>query len=300
MRCQYCRPSGRNDKCISEKPLKDTELLDLVSKIHEVRPLSKIRLTGGEPLLRKGLLNLIQGIRQLVPGVEIGMTTNGLLLKDMAWSLRHAGLDSINISLDTLDSNLFSVLTRGGQLKDVLDGIQAARNVGFPTRLNAVLLRSVNADSLPDLVRLALGHGCEMRFIELMPFGEGGRMAPDEFVPADEALWKLGNHFTHVKPLGLKGTARRHLFRNGDKHFTVGFITPTSKPFCDSCNRFRLDCQGRIYSCLRDMTGLDLMRFHRQGEKEGLRAKILEGLERKTIYGESAPWPSKSMVSIGG
>ena len=163
----------------------DEELLGLIAILHEEFPIYKVRITGGEPLLRPGLPGLIERIRQQMPTAELAMTTNAVLLKQHALAVRRAGVEFLNTSLDTLSAELCKELTRGGDVRTIVDGIRAARAAGFPQiRINTVLMRTYNGDSLPSLVRFAAELGCEIRFIELMPFGEGAAIYDREFLSA--------------------------------------------------------------------------------------------------------------------
>lgn len=196
-------------------------------------------------------------LRHVLPTATLAATTNGTLLARRAARLRAAGLDAINISLDTLDAAAFHALN-GGVLSQTLAGLRAARAAGFGgIKLNATLIRGINGDALPDLVRFALVEDCEPRFIELMPYGPGAGLFATDYLSAGEALERLKQAFLHLGPRGQAGTAMRHVFDIDGQPRSVGFITPVSHPFCGECNRWRLSCDGRLLACLpqRDVGG---------------------------------------------
>ena len=211
----------------------------------------------------------------------------------------HAGVEFLNTSLDTLSAELCKELTRGGDVRTIVDGIRAAHAAGFPQiRINTVLMRNYNGDSLPSLVRFAAELGCEIRFIELMPFGEGAAIYNQEFLSADEALKSLEAEFTNLGSLPRSSTARRHRLAVDDREQAIGFITNISHPFCDGCDRTRLDSQGRLYACLRTVHGVDLLTPYRAGRIEMVRSLIRGEVPNKTI--PLGMWPKHDMVSIGG
>ncbi|MGO9115775.1 MAG: GTP 3',8-cyclase MoaA [Thermoguttaceae bacterium] len=297
LRCRYCRPARSN--ATSSPVASDEELLGLIALLHEEFPIYKVRITGGEPLLRAGLPGLIEKLRQQMPSAELGMTTNAVLLKQHAVAVRRAGVEFLNTSLDTLSAELCKELTRGGDVRSIVDGIRAAHAAGFrQIRINTVLMRTFNGDSLPSLVRFAAELGCEIRFIELMPFGEGAAIYDKEFLSADEALDSLEAEFANLGPLPRSSTARRHRLSVDGREQAIGFITNISHPFCDGCDRTRLDSRGRLYACLRTVHGVDLLTPCRAGRIEMVRSRIRGEVPNKTI--PQGVWPTHNMVSIGG
>ncbi len=301
-RCGYCRPgpgAAGADGPAAGPRLPDAALLDLVQRLHRVRPLYKVRLTGGEPLLRPGVVELVARLRAALPEVELCLTTNGAHLAPLARPLRRAGLDRVNVSMDTADPARFAQLT-GGDLAPVLAGIAAARAAGFTRlKLNAVLQRSCgSADQLCALLDTARRHGAQIRFIELMPIGQAMHLYPQEHLPAGEALRRLSARFKHVRALARRGTAQEHLLRDAEGLFTVGFISPISAPFCAGCERLRLDCRGRLFACLRDWEGVALGPLLGAGQEAALLGALQGLLLRKAPAGAS--WPPRPMVSIGG
>ncbi len=298
LRCAYCRPALGSGMDCRRAPLADAELAALVGAVDEVARVYKLRLTGGEPLLRPGLAGLVRLLRRRLPRAELALTTNGMFLAAQAKCLRLAGLCALNISLDTTNARAFGRLTRGGRLGAVLEGIRAARAAGFPRiKLNAVLMRSVNADRLEALVRTAAHFGAEIRFIELMPFGEGARLFDREYLSAREALERLRRSFAYLGPLPQSATARRHLLRVDRRDAVVGFIPTHSEPFCDSCDRIRMDCHGRLFTCLRSGRALEMAAYLRQGRLGALKPGIRAAIDAKT---PPAAWPTRSMVNLGG
>jgi cyclic pyranopterin phosphate synthase len=298
LRCAYCRPADGSPPKDPDRASGD-ELLKLVESIHGEFPIGKLRLTGGEPLLADDLPQLTRQIRAILPHTQIGMTTNGLLLPRYARPLLEAGLESLNISLDTLSEHGFRDLTRGGQLARTVDGLRAAAEAGFVgIKLNAVLLRTVNGDQLCNLLRLAAGWGCEIRFIELMPTGEGAHLFDREYMSAEEAHKQLTSEFDYLGSEPNTGTARRHRLRVDGRPTIVGYIPTVSEPFCEGCDRYRLDVRGRLYACLRDGTGQDLLTPWRAGQTEVVAERIHAAMSGKTI--PLGVWPTRLMVGVGG
>lgn len=298
-RCQYCRPERAAGGAASCNAASNAELLELVRQIDRVRPVAKLRLTGGEPLLRSGLVDLTRDLRALLPDAALALTTNGSRLAQLAAPLRAAGVDALNVSLDTLDPAAFARLTRGGRLDDVLAGIEAARSVGFSKlKLNSVLIRGVNGGTLGDLVRFSAERGCEIRFIELMPCGPGADLFAIDRLTADEALSSLKLEFPYVEELPQDGTAQRHRFLVEGRETTIGMISPVSHPFCAACNRLRMDCRGRLVSCLRKPQSEDLLTPLRSGYLEEVERRIRDCLASKSSPGDV--WPERQMVLIGG
>lgn len=300
LRCHYCMPAEGVRLKPQSMIASDDELLDLVTLFNEVRPTFKVRLTGGEPTLRKSLPAITAGLRRQLPEAKLCLTTNGILLPTMADELKAAGLDSINFSLDTLDGDTFAGLARRDRLGDTLLGLEAALLTGFrEVKINGVLVRSGNFDSLPDLVDLAAAHGVEIRFIELMPLGEGRRMYSGEYYSAGEALERLLRVYEYLGPLPGGATSERHRLRRDGREVTVGFIRTMSAPFCDTCDRMRIDAYGRLFTCLRSVMGMNLLPSLRAGKREEVRDKILWTMGRKVV--PEGEWPEvRSMVKIGG
>lgn len=298
LRCQYCRPA-QGDACTPDGVLTAGEILRLVAETHAVVPIRKVRLTGGEPLLRRDVPQIVRGLRDLLPHAKLGMTTNGTLLAPVANVLRDAGLDSVNISIDSVRAGPFANVTRGGRLDDVLAGLAAARDAGLqPIKANAVLMRSHNGNDLAELVRTVVAFGAEPRFIELMPSGEGRSLFAQEHMSASEARERLDRVFHYEGAAGRTGTAERYRYRDGDRIFVVGFISPVSMPFCDRCDRLRLDARGRMWGCLRQSGKVDLAAPLRDGDGANVSRLLGDVLAAKRIPQQG--WSSGRMVAIGG
>lgn len=302
LHCRYCRPDGNAGGKAPHRtrpPLGGEALLRLAAAIQGAVPIRKLRFTGGEPLRRPGLPALVAAFRARFPGAEFCLTTNGMLLETHAAALRRAGVERLNISLDTLDPHRFRRLAGRPGLSRVLAGIEAARAADFrAVKLNAVLLRTHNGDRLPELVRFAAKKGCEIRFVELMPYGAGAHLFRKEFLPAPEARERLRAAFPYEGSRAPSDTAERHAFLVEGRTVTVGFITPMSHRFCGRCDRLRLDSTGRLFTCLREEEGVDLAARLREGGPEAVRETVRRTLSKKS--GPAARWPRRAMVRVGG
>lgn len=297
LRCAYCRPSCESEP--ATEALSGEHLARAALLANDVLSIRKLRFTGGEPLIRSDLTDMVRELRLALPDATLALTTNGVALARRAEELRNAGLDALNVSIDTVDATRFESLTGGGRLSSVLDGLEAARDAGFDRlKLNAVLLETTNGDQLSDLVRLASRLGAELRFIELMPNGAGAAIHARDYLPATVALERLSTSLAYEGPLGRTGTATRHRFRDGDRIVVVGFITPVSEPFCAGCDRLRLDARGRLFGCLRSESCAELAGDLLAGRDDEVREAIREMLGRKP--GLSKRWMQRHMVAIGG
>jgi len=254
-RCVYCMPS----EGIPVRPHRDILTYEEITQIVRVAAehgIRRIRLTGGEPLIRRDLVDLVRPLA-VIPGIEeISLTTNAFKLEEMAFPLAEAGLKRVNISLDTLDEEKFRRITRGGSIERVWRGIQAAEDAGLtPIKVNAVVIRGVNDQELADLARLSEAHPWQMRFIELMPidnqqdWGPGLPPAGDRLVPVQEIRQKLQSLdlIEETAPFG-NGPAR--IYRIPGARGTIGFISPVGEHFCAHCNRLRLTADGNLRPCL--------------------------------------------------
>lgn len=298
-RCRYCRPPDASTEGGRTRRASDAELLELVRLVHEETGVRKLRLTGGEPLLYPRAAELTASFRALLPDATLAATTNGALLGETARAIRAAGLDCVNVSLDSLDADRFREVTCGGSLDATLLGIRAAVKAGFAAvKINTVLIQKTNGDQLPRLVRFAAKTGCEIRFIELMPLGPGAALYRSDFLAADDALATLRQALQYVSSEPSTGTATRHRFLADGRPVVVGLIAPVSEPFCSRCDRLRLDRAGRLYACLRQSSSVDLLAPLRADDERTVRLRIRESLCGK---GEpAAGWPMRQMVTIGG
>jgi cyclic pyranopterin phosphate synthase len=243
----------------------------------------RVKLTGGEPLVRAGVVELVREL-VTIPGIEeVSMTSNGVLLPYHASALARAGLARVNISLDSLDPKRFFTLTRGGRLQDVLDGIEAARAAGLtPLKINAVLHRSDWRDELPRLFDYAAARDIELRFIELMRTGTEREWAAGEQVGADEVAAWLHERASVTDLAGPEtAPARMTLVGWRGRQVRVGWITSVSDPFCDRCNRLRLDARGRLRRCLMEERSLPLVELLAEGAGEEVRRQVALYLEGK-------------------
>ena len=267
---------------------------------------SKIRLTGGEPLVRKGVLDLARSIGQIAGLGSLVMTTNGSRLADLAKDLRAAGVQRINISLDSLDSERFQKLTRVGDLQSVLSGIDAACQAGFESvKLNAVVLRDRNHDEVVDLVRYAVERGLDISFIEEMPLGiVDERTRGEEFYPSEAIRQDLLTAFELIPSTYFSGGPARYWQVAG--HSTrVGFISPHSQNFCGACNRVRVTAEGRLLLCLGNEHSVDLRSVLRASESmDDLKQAIINAMalkpERHHFNIEAAPVIFRHMNLTGG
>ncbi|MEW6142256.1 MAG: GTP 3',8-cyclase MoaA [Chloroflexota bacterium] len=282
LRCVYCMPL----QGIALFPHGDILTYEEITRIVQAAAelgISKVRLTGGEPLVREGLPKLVSMIKA-VPGIDdISLTTNGIYLEKFARPLKGAGLKRVNVSLDSLDAEKFKGLTRGGDLNTALRGIKAANEVGLtPLKVNVVVMRSVNDDEIERFARLTVTDGWHVRFIELMPFvtEEGMR---GKFIPISEVrarLQKLGELEASAAPITGNGPAKYYRFSGAAG--TIGFISPVSDHFCFSCNRLRLTADGKLWPCLLNDNEIDLRRHMRSGaDAETLKQLIQDAIKNK-------------------
>ncbi len=249
LRCHYCMPLEGVAHFPKEKILSFEEITRLI-KVLAGLGIRRVRLTGGEPLVRKNLPALVEKIHS-IPGIEeVLLTTNGLLLKDQAKDLKSAGLHRINIHLDTLSPEKFFQITRWGKIGQVFEGIHAAEEAGFsPLKLNMVLQKGINEEEVPNMLRFAASQGMILRVIELMPIGEASRQE-DRFVSVQKVREKLKEEFTLIPSLSKWGKGPAFYSHVAELKTDVGFISPISQPFCNTCNRIRISSEGRFQDCL--------------------------------------------------
>lgn len=292
-RCIYCMGENGIEKR-SHGDILSIEELARIAKAAYALDIRKIRLTGGEPLVRRGLTALCENIKALGNDIELSLTTNGSLLPAMAGELKAAGVDRLNISLDTLDEKKFRTVTRCGELRDVLRGIQAAEYAGFHMiKLNTVLIGGMNDDEVEKLIRLTKDHEISLRFIELMPLGVAAGWDKDRFISAQV----VENYLQNAELIAYDGVAR--LYRPQGYRGTVGLISPMSNSFCDRCNRIRVTADGRLKPCLHSSDEISIKGL----SDEELIQAMTDGISRKpqghslNVTGSST---SRSMNEIGG
>lgn len=264
LRCNYCMPAEGLDWMPTEQSLTDDEVVRLVTIGVERLGVTEVRFTGGEPLLRRGLVDIVARTHAL--GVETSLTTNALGLSRTAQALADAGLDRINASIDSVRPDTFAAITRRDRLKDVLSGLEAAKAAGLgPIKLNAVLLRGVNDDQAPELLRWSVEHGYELRFIEQMPLDAQHGWSRDSMVTADEIFASLSAEFTLTPHGAPRGSAPAELFDVDGGPGTVGVIASVTRPFCGDCDRVRLTADGQVRNCLFAREESDLRTSLRSG-----------------------------------
>ena len=264
MRCLYCMPEEGAPFMPADSHLSNEEIVRVV-RVAAQMGVRKVRLTGGEPLLRHGLVDLVREIHHS-PGIEeVALSTNAARLDRYALPLRAAGLSRINASLDSLDARQFREITRGGSLSAALAGLDAAERAGLtPIKINAVVIRGLNEDQVPGLVAFGVQRGWQVRFIEYMPIGCASQVWDQRFVPASEILGAIRERFA-LEELPLRPGAPARIYRVAGTAATVGVITPVSQHFCDSCNRLRLTADGKVRSCLLEEGQADLRAMLRAG-----------------------------------
>ncbi len=291
LRCIYCLPPEGVPLLSHEEILSYEEIASFV-RAASALGISKVRLTGGEPLVRADLARLVALLAQIDVIDDVSLTTNGILLADCARELKEAGLKRVNVSLDSLKPDRFAAITRYGKLEQVLRGIEKARECRLePVKVNVVVMEGVNDDEVIDFARLSIAEGWHVRFIELMPFGgdnpplahsTGRAQPPHRFVPAErimERLQGLGRLEPSLPPQG-NGPARYYRFPGG--RGTIGFITPISDHFCFNCNRLRLTADGKLRPCLLSDLEVDIRQHLRRGASiEGLKEVITTAIRNK-------------------
>lgn len=280
LRCRYCLPEagvGLKD----HGDILTYEELERIIRVAVAMGVRRVRITGGEPLVRRGLVGFLARISQL-PGLDdLSLTTNGVLLAGMAADLKAAGVGRLNISLDTLREDRFRDLTRGGRLGDVQRGLEAAIEAGFsPIKINTVLLRGTNDDEIADFADLTRRLPVHVRFIELMPLGEGHGWGADHFLAAAEARQRIrrtGEPATILRPAesAPAGAGPARYFQFAGAPGTVGFIAALSDHFCDRCNRIRLTADGKINPCLASPAQIDLRAALRAGAGDAELTRLL-------------------------
>lgn len=273
MRCLYCMPATGAHFMPTESVLTDAEIIRLVGVAAQMG-VYKIRLTGGEPLLRPGLVELVRAVAH-TPGIrEVALSTNAAKLDRYAEPLAQAGLKRINASLDTLDAHQFKEITRGGSLARTLEGLDAAACAGLtPVKINSVVMNGVNDNQIVPLLDMGLKKGWQVRFIEFMPLGRSAKW-DDRFIPAEEILQRIQQSYV-LEELPMKDGAPARLYRIAGSEATVGVITPVSRHFCDTCNRLRITADGILRSCLLVKGEVDLRALIRSGATDQEIADLL-------------------------
>jgi len=310
-RCAYCMPRELQEWLPREDILTYEETLRLVRVAAELG-VTKIRVTGGEPLVRRDVINFIQEIPKISGITSLGISTNGTLLaqdvggQTMAAALRAAGVQSINISLDTLDRHLYSQITGRDLHAKVIEGIDAARAAGFDQiKLNTVLMRGRNEDQLIPLVDFAAERNLILRFIELMPVSTTEVLSEENFLPVAEAKRAIEKQFGNLIPeQGFRTNGPATYYQIPGRDQRIGFIgAMTNLHFCESCNKLRLTCDGKLRPCLGSYLEFDIMKPLRAGANDDeLRQFFLDVVERKPEQHDfrESYQPNRKMIAIGG
>ncbi|WP_027355578.1 GTP 3',8-cyclase MoaA [Desulfofundulus thermocisternus] len=305
LRCRYCMPP----QGVSVVPRREILSLEEITRVVEAATevgVKKVRLTGGEPLVRRGITELVRKLAGIPEIDDVALTTNGILLAGKAEQLKAAGLCRVNISLDTLKPERFSFITRGGSLEAVWRGIEKSLEIGLhPVKLNAVVVRGFNDDEICDLARLSIKHPLHVRFIELMPFGTAAGFSREGYVPAAEIrslIEKELGQLQEVRKLAGSGPAR--YYRLPGAPGTIGFISAVSDHFCGRCNRLRLTATGALRPCLFSEHEIDLKGPLRRGatrdELAGLIARAIQDKPGWHRLGQENFRTRKNMSQIGG
>ena len=298
LRCAYCMPEGGIKEKTSHDEVLSIEDIHRIARVFVDLGVDKIRLTGGEPLVRKGVVELTEMLSDLDGLRELTMTTNGLLLKDMAQSLKDAGLTRINISLDSLDKDKYKEITRGGDLSQVLEAIEEAKRVGLtPIKINTVLMGGFNDNEIMDLVNLTRDEKIDVRFIELMPIGEAAGWAVENFISNKEVL-RIAKSL--VPAYNDDPSSPATYYRLPGAKGRVGIINPISCKFCEHCNRVRLTATGKLKLCLHSDREIDLKPYLHSDE--ALKRAIVEAISQKeeAHHLEDGAYIKRNMNQIGG
>ena len=303
LRCVYCMPA-EGVSLMSHKDILSYEEIYTIVKTAAELGINKVRLTGGEPLVRDGLPELLRMLRDIDTIDDISLTTNGTMLAQYAAELKQAGLQRVNISLDTLKANRFESITRCGKLEDTLSGIEAAKSAGLnPVKINVVVMSGINDDELPDFAAKTINEGWHVRFIELMPLNG------DE--PVVSKLVSVSDMKRRLDPLGKMEPCRVSVGNGPAKYFylpnatgTIGFITPVTEHFCYHCNRLRLTADGKLRPCLLSEEEIDLREPLRSGASSAeLKSLIEEAIARKPLghnLTEGSAHKGRPFSQVGG
>ncbi len=306
LRCSYCMPAEGLDWLPHEETLSDDEVVRLITVGVQRLGIREVRFTGGEPLVRRGLVDIVRRTKQLAPSPETSLTTNALGLARTAHALAEAGLDRVNVSLDTIRREEFREITRRDRLDDVVAGLEAAKAAGLgPVKVNAVLLRGVNDDQAPELLRWCIERGYELRFIEQMPLDAQHGWRRDTMVTAEEVFDALRGRFDLEPAEEPRGSAPAEPFAVDGGPAMVGVIASVTRPFCGDCDRVRLTADGQVRNCLFAREESDLRSALRSGAAdeeiaERWQAAMLSKRPGHGIDDVSFLQPTRPMSAIGG
>lgn len=303
LRCVYCMPKGFDGFNEPEDWLTFDEIERVINTFTSLG-VKRVRITGGEPLARRNLPELVKRLNDNTAVEDLSLSTNAVQLARHAQKLYDAGISRINVSLDSLKADRFSDITGGGKLSKVLKGLSAAREAGFkPIKINTVAMRGVNEDELVDIVHFCVENDFALRFIETMPIGDTGRAATDTYLNLQNVRKEIEKEFELV-PAVMSGGGPARYFRIKNSDIFIGFITPISQHFCETCNRVRLSVDGTLYLCLGQEDSVALRPHLRQGiSDEGLEELIVQAISIKPERHEFREHPEKIirfMSSTGG
>ncbi|WP_316366036.1 GTP 3',8-cyclase MoaA [Candidatus Thiodiazotropha sp. CDECU1] len=301
-RCFYCLPRSHRDFETPSDWLTPDEIERLVAQF-AVLGVKHVRLTGGEPLVRKGLDEIASRIAGVAGIEELSLSTNASRLSQFAEALSRAGVKRLNISLDSLDEAKFKQIT-GSQLKPVLEGIESAQAFGLsPIKINMVIMRGINDDEVEGMIEYCMDHDLTLRFIETMPVGEGGQAATERYIPLTEIEQRLKKRYT-LRTAAMLGSGPARYFQINDTGFVIGFITPQSQHFCATCNRVRVSVTGDLHLCLGQEDKLALRPLMREGAsdeaiQQAIRYAVAHKPERHNFH-ETPTAIIRPMSSLGG
>jgi len=306
LRCSYCMPAEGLDWLPGEEVLTDDEVVRLITIAVDRLGVREVRFTGGEPLLRRGLSDIVGRTTALEPRPETSITTNALGLTRTAHALAAAGLDRVNVSLDTVRAEDFHTITRRDRLHDVVAGLEAASEAGLgPVKVNAVLIRGINDTQAPELLRWCMDRGYQLRFIEQMPLDAQHQWSRETMVTADEIFESLRGEFLLQPAEEPRGSAPAELFTVDGGPHTVGVIASVTRPFCGDCDRVRLTADGQVRNCLFAREESDLRAALRTGADDAeiadrWRAAMLTKRPGHGIDDITFLQPVRPMSAIGG
>lgn len=305
IRCFYCMPNDQIRFLPRREVLSFEEIVALV-RLLATMGVNRLRLTGGEPLVRDSLPTLVEMLKSIAGIEEVALTTNGVLLANQAQALKDAGLDRINVSLDSIDREIFQQITRRDELPRVLEGIQAGQEAGLPIRLNALAIKGVTESQIVPLAEFALQRGLTLRFIEFMPLDFDRNWSEEQVLTAPQILTRIADAFGPLVEASRPDPAqpsRDYLYAEGQGR--LGVIHSVSQPFCSQCNRLRLTAEGKLRNCLFSQREWDLKEPLRSGAGESVLVERIRQCVQAKLAGHAIgeaqfEYPDKSMHQIGG
>ena len=298
LRCRYCMPVDGIEKKEHTDIMTEDEIVSLV-KVATQLGINKVRITGGEPLVRKNVISIIKKIKQVEGINEICLTTNGVFLDKYATDLKDAGVDRLNISIDSLQKDKYKYITNGGDIDKALNGINIALNTGFKKiKINVVLIGGFNDDEIEDFANLTIDKNIDVRFIELMPMYDSGDFGKEAFIPYTVVLDKLKNK--QLEEIDSNGGVAK-LYHIKDAKGNIGLISPVNNHFCANCNRIRVTCDGKIKPCLHSSDEIDIKNLSEIEMLHKLEESILSKPEKHDVLSyESRSKAKRNMNRIGG